>query len=102
MNLGRSLNLEHVSLSPQIGPEISRRPATTGAEESIPTLKRRKRLTRKPDAGHITVDIPATLLQPKVFNDGLDFWRNAHCISLNHYRVLDRQLFSIVARLIPS
>ena len=73
MNRVRSLNLEHVSPSRVKAPEISRRPASTAAEEAA-TLARMRRwfFARKPDAGFVLTDFPATLLQAKVFDEWLD------------------------------
>src|SRR3954463_12419095 len=73
MNRARSLNLEHVSPSVVKGPEISRRPASAAAEEANRlALLRRWFFARKPDAGFILKDFPATLLQAKVFDEWLD------------------------------
>ncbi len=73
MNRVRSLNHEHVSPSHLKGPEISRRPASAVAEEAT-TLARMRRwfFARKPDAGFILTDFPATLLQAKVFDEWLE------------------------------
>jgi adenylate kinase len=73
MARARSLNLEHVSPSRLKGPEISRRTATAAAEEAnLLTLMRRWFFARKPDAGFLLTDFPATLLQAKVFDEWLD------------------------------
>src|SRR3954463_10057881 len=73
MNRARSLNLEHVSPSVVQGPEISRRPASAMAEEANRlALMRRWFFARKPDAGFVLTDFPATLLQAKVFDEWLD------------------------------
>ena len=73
MNQFRSLNLEHVSPQGLKGPEISRRPASAAAEENNRlALMRRWFFTRKPDAGFVLTDFPATLLQAKVFDEWLD------------------------------
>jgi adenylate kinase len=73
MNWGRSLNLEHVSPARMKGPEISRRPASAAAEE-VNLLARMRRwfFTRKPDAGFVLTDFPATLLQALVLDEWLD------------------------------
>lgn len=69
----RSLNLEHVSPSRLKGPEISRRPASAAAEEAtLLALMRRWFFARKPDAGFVLTDFPATLLQAKVFDEWLE------------------------------
>lgn len=73
MNRARSLNLEHVSPLRLKGPEISRRAASAAAEEANRlALMRRWFFTRKPDAGFVLTDFPATLLQAKVFDEWLD------------------------------
>ena len=73
MNWGRSLNLEHVSPARLPRPEISRRPASATAEEATRlALMRRWFFARKPDAGFVLTDFPATLLQAKVFDEWLD------------------------------
>ena len=73
MNQVRSLNLEHVSPTHLQGPEISRRPAKPVAEEAnLLALMRRWFFARKPDAGFVLTDFPATLLQAKVFDEWLD------------------------------
>jgi adenylate kinase len=69
----RSLNLEHVSPARLRGPGISRRPAPAAAEEATTlTLMRRWFFARKPDAGFVLTDFPATLLQAKVFDEWLE------------------------------
>ena len=73
MNRARSLNLEHVSPTTLKGPEISRRPANAAAEEANRlALLRRWFFARKPDAGFVLTEFPATLLQAKVFDEWLD------------------------------
>ena len=73
MNRVRSLNLEHVSPFGLKGPEISRRTASAAAEEAnLLALMRRWFFARKPDAGFVLTDFPATLLQAKVFDEWLD------------------------------
>ena len=73
MNRARSLNLEHVSPTRLKGAEISRRPANAAAEEATTlALMRRWFFARKPDAGFVLTDFPATLLQAKVFDEWLD------------------------------
>ena len=69
----RSLNLEHVSPFRLKGPEISRRTASAAAEEANRVaLMRRWFFARKPDAGFVLTDFPATLLQARVFDEWLD------------------------------
>jgi adenylate kinase len=73
MNRARSLNLEHVSPSALKAPEISRRPATAVTEEANRLAQwRRWFFARKPDAGFVLSEFPATLLQAKVFDEWLD------------------------------
>jgi adenylate kinase len=73
MNRARSLNLEHVSPQRLKAPEISRRTASAAAEEvNRLALMRRWFFARKPDAGFVLTDFPATLLQAKVFDEWLD------------------------------
>ena len=73
MNRDRSLNFEHVSPTRLKGPEISRRPASAAAEEAATlALMRRWFFARKPDAGFVLTDFPATLLQAKVFDEWLE------------------------------
>jgi adenylate kinase len=73
MDRARSLNLEHVSPSRVKTPEISRRTASAAAEEAqLLALMRRWFFARKPDAGFVLTDFPATLLQAKVFDEWLD------------------------------
>jgi len=73
MDRVRSLNIEHVSPLRLKRPEISRRTATAAAgEANSMALMRRWFFTRKPDAGFILTDFPATLLQAKVFDEWLD------------------------------
>ena len=73
MNQVRSLNLEHVSPATLMRSEISRRPGPAGTDEAT-TLARLRRwfFARKPDAGFVLADFPATLLQAKVFDEWLD------------------------------
>ena len=73
INQARSLNLEHVSPSHLKGPEISRRPVNAAAEEATRlALMRRWFFARKPDAGFVLTDFPATLLQALVFDEWLE------------------------------
>ena len=73
MNRARSLNFEHVSPFRLKRPEISRRTASATAEEAhLLALMRRWFFARKPDAGFVLTDFPATLLQAKVFDEWLD------------------------------
>jgi adenylate kinase len=73
MDRARSLNLEHVSPFTLKGPEISRRAVSPAAEEAnLLALMRRWFFARKPDAGFVLTDFPATLLQAKVFDEWLE------------------------------
>lgn len=69
LDQARSLHLEHVS-SAGLGPrEISRRP---GAGDTALALLRRWFFARKPDAGFVLTDFPATLLQAQVLDEWLE------------------------------
>lgn len=80
----RSLNLEHVSPAELLQQEISRRTplglaaerrvqnGQTVSDETIVSLLRRWFWMRKPDAGFVLTDFPATLLQAKVFDEWLE------------------------------
>jgi adenylate kinase len=73
MHRARSLNIEHVSPSRLKAPEISRRAATAATHEADRlALLRRWFFARKPDAGFILTDFPATLLQAMVLDEWLD------------------------------
>ena len=73
MNQARSLNLEHVSPANLMRSEISRRPGSAAVDEATTlALLRRWFFARKPDAGFVLTDFPATLLQAKVFDEWLD------------------------------
>ena len=73
MDQARSLNLEHVSPLRLKAPEISRRAASAVAEEAHRlALMRRWFFARKPDAGFVLTDFPATLLQALVFDEWLE------------------------------
>lgn len=73
MSRVRSLQLEHVSPASLMRPEISHRPRFGLAAESG-ELKALRRWfwMRKPDAGFLLTDFPATLLQAQVFDEWLD------------------------------
>jgi adenylate kinase len=68
----RSLNLEHVSPTELMRLEISRRRSLTTVTELTFAAMRRWFFARKPDAGFVLTDFPATLLQAKVFDEWLD------------------------------
>jgi adenylate kinase len=69
-----SLNLEHVSPAGMMRPEISRRhsdPAHAGSDAATAQL-RRWFFARKPDAGFLLSEYPATLLQAKILDEWLE------------------------------
>ena len=73
MNRARSLQLEHVSPAGLMRRGISRPTGSAGGKEaSLLALMRRWYFARKPDAGFVLTDFPATLLQAKVFDEWLD------------------------------
>jgi adenylate kinase len=74
MNQVRSLNLEHVSPARLPRPEISRRLSSRAAAADLTILAQLRRwfFARKPDAGFVLTDCPATLLQALVFDEWLD------------------------------
>jgi adenylate kinase len=73
MDRVRSLQIEHVSPAGLMRRGISRSHGiAAGNEASILALVRRWFFARKPDAGFILTDFPATLLQAKVFDEWLD------------------------------
>jgi adenylate kinase len=73
MNRARSLQLEHVSPAGLMRRGISRPDGpAVGKEASILAHMRRWFFSRKPDAGFVLTDFPATLLQAKVFDEWLD------------------------------
>jgi adenylate kinase len=65
LNWARSLHIEHVSPAKLIGREIS-------SEASALAPMRRWYFGRKPDAGFLLSDFPATLLHAKVFDEWLE------------------------------
>src|SRR5271154_2861241 len=73
MDRARSLQIEHVSPAGLMRRGISRShgPAD-GNEDSLLALLRRWFFARKPDAGFVLTDFPATLLQARVFDEWLD------------------------------
>ena len=73
MNRARSLQIEHVSPAGLMQRGISRsRGPAAGNEATILAHLRRWFFARKPDAGFVLTDFPATLLQAKVFDEWLD------------------------------
>lgn len=91
-----SLNLEHVSPTGSNRSEISRGPQN-GVDPTLAFL-RRWFFARKPDAGFVLTDFPATLLQAIVFDEWLDaraetldavvVGENADAELVRHYRTL--------------
>ncbi len=67
----RSLNIEHVSPFSLSRQEISRR-AVLSVHDELLARMRLWFFSRKPDAGFVLIDFPATLLQAKVFDEWLD------------------------------
>ncbi|MEI6051926.1 MAG: hypothetical protein WCQ44_04425 [Opitutaceae bacterium] len=99
MNQARSLNLEHVSPAKLKRSEISRRPGSAAVDEAATlALLRRWFFARKPDAGFVLTDFPATLLQALVFDEWMDArdetlvavyaTADAHASIVKHYRTL--------------
>ncbi len=72
MHRVRSLNIEHVSPPRLRAPEISRRAAAAASEAPVLALMRRWFFARKPDAGFVLSEFPATLLQAIVLDEWLD------------------------------
>lgn len=80
----RSLNIEHVSPTRLVRSGISRPASTeqslrpghsasqTGSEKTLVAEMRRWFWARKPDAGFVLTDFPATLLQAKVLDEWLE------------------------------
>ena len=80
----RSLNIEHVSSTQLVRSEISRQTplgrqagqalqrGLAASDETLLAVLRRWFWTRKPDAGFVLADFPATLLQAKVFDEWLE------------------------------
>jgi adenylate kinase len=73
MNRARSLQIEHVSPAGLMRRGISRPHGTAdGDEGTLLALTRRWYFARKPDAGFVLTDFPATLLQAQVLDEWLD------------------------------
>ena len=69
----RSLHIEHVSPAGLDRRGISRKSGSAVTDElAILAHLRRWFFARKPDAGFVLTDFPATLLQAKVFDEWLD------------------------------
>jgi adenylate kinase len=78
LSKARSLNIEHVSPAILMRSEISRRRSPVAAAEAMLAGMRRWFFARKPDAGFLLTDFPATLLQAQV----MDEWFEARDESL--------------------
>jgi len=73
VNRARSLQLEHVSPADLMRRGISRTGGhAAGDEASMMAHLRRWFFARKPDAGFVLTEFPATLLQAIVFDEWLD------------------------------
>ena len=73
MDRARSLQIEHVSPAGLMRRGISRSHGPAGGNEaSFLALMRRWFFARKPDAGFVLTDFPATLLQARVFDEWLE------------------------------
>lgn len=105
LNRARSLNLEHVSPLGLKRPEISRRTASAAVQEGdLLAHMRRWFFSRKPDAGFVLTDFPATLLQAKVLDEWLDtrgevlsgivIAPSANLSIVQHYRTLGYPLIA--------
>jgi adenylate kinase len=68
----RSLNIEHVSPFSLSRQEISRRAVLAVHEVHLLARMRLWFFSRKPDAGFVLSDFPATLLQAKVFDEWME------------------------------
>jgi len=87
---------------------ISRHP---GTDEAVLALMRRWFFARKPDAGFVLADFPATLLQAKVFDEWLDVrgetldavraGPGAPAAVVAHYRALGLAADVAPSRLLP-
>jgi adenylate kinase len=94
----RSLHIEHVSPAKLMRPEISRGLGPPAADKAILATMRRWFFARKPDAGFILTDFPATLLQAQVLDEWLDArdeslqgvvaGPGASASVIQHYRIL--------------
>jgi adenylate kinase len=78
LDRARSLHIEHVSPAKLMRSEISRPRSPAAADETTLAALRRWFFARKPDAGFVLTDYPATLLQAQV----LDEWLEARSESL--------------------
>ena len=72
LDRARSLQIEHVSPAMLSARGISRARGQADGDEATLALLRRWFFARKPDAGFVLTDFPATLLQAKVFDEWLE------------------------------
>ncbi len=79
LDRARSLNIEHVSPANLMRSEISRNRSPLAADDATLANLRRWFFARKPDAGFVLTDFPATMLQAQVFDE----WLEARNESLN-------------------
>ncbi|MCC5025660.1 MAG: nucleoside monophosphate kinase [Candidatus Synoicihabitans palmerolidicus] len=99
----RSLNLEHVSSADMIKQEISRQTligfrasqaldrGCLVPDQTMLSIMRRWFWTRKPDAGFVLADFPATLLQGQVFEE----WLDTRGVTLTACAIGDEALVSV-------
>lgn len=98
LNRTRSLHIEHVSPAKLMRSEISRGRGSQAADKAVIAAMRRWFFARKPDAGFVLTDFPATLLQAQVLDEWLDArdesllgvaaGSDAPASVLHHYRTL--------------
>jgi len=72
MSRARSLQIEHVSPATLTRRGISQPGGSAPGDEGALAPMRRWFFARKPDAGFVLTDFPATLLQAKVLDEWLD------------------------------
>lgn len=72
LHRARSLHIEHVSPAKLMRSEISRGHGHPADDQSVLAAMRRWFFARKPDAGFVLTDFPATLLQAQVLDEWLD------------------------------
>jgi adenylate kinase len=108
MNWASSLHIEHVSPSGLSRGEISRRPGSAAVTEAATiALMRKWFFARKPDAGFVLADFPATLLQALVFDEWMETRDetlaavlaapDASASVVEHYRTLGLPIFGEAA-----
>jgi len=97
LDRARSLHIEHVSPAKLMRSEISRPRSPAAADETTMAALRRWFFARKPDAGFVLTDYPATLLQAQVLDEWLETraeslqgvfaGAGSPAILLQHYRI---------------